>query len=324
MQLFDNRAGLDLAWYTKKTSNQILTAERSERDGLHSALVNAGEISNKGIEAQFNVTPISRPTRRLRWDVTANYGWNRNRVDALYGDLQTVRSGHALDLSIEARKGSAVRLMFGVGFGVTRRRTRFCSRDGTPAAGGVEPEARPRQIHAELDGGLDNTFRYTGVRLRLPVRHAPRRQGVQRGNMWGSYSGVLARPHTVPTRASSSRASTRRRARRTRSTSAPRTTTTRCIRSRKPWIYDASFVKLREARFGFDGPERYLSGAPASSMRISRSSAATSSLWTNVPNIDPETAFSAEQPAGHRDGPDAVRPQLRLPAHGHPVMRADG
>jgi len=58
------------------------------------------------------------------------------------------------------------------------------------------------------------------------------------------------------------------------------------------WIYDASFVKLREARVGFAIPQRFLRGTTIRNARLSivgRNLA----LWSKVPNIDPESAFSS-------------------------------
>jgi hypothetical protein len=57
------------------------------------------------------------------------------------------------------------------------------------------------------------------------------------------------------------------------------------------WIYDASFVKLREARVSFSLPLHFISPLRAQSVRLSvvgRNLA----LWADAPNIDPETVLS--------------------------------
>ncbi|HEU0077348.1 MAG TPA: hypothetical protein VFQ76_06840, partial [Longimicrobiaceae bacterium] len=55
---------------------------------------------------------------------------------------------------------------------------------------------------------------------------------------------------------------------------------------------DASFVKLREVRLGYAVPQRV-----ARRMRVQGMSLAligrNLALWTDVPNVDPETAFNA-------------------------------
>ena len=57
MSWFDGRAGLDVTYYQKRTTDQILTASVAPSTGFTSAAVNAGELSNKGIEVQLTGTP---------------------------------------------------------------------------------------------------------------------------------------------------------------------------------------------------------------------------------------------------------------------------
>jgi hypothetical protein len=56
------------------------------------------------------------------------------------------------------------------------------------------------------------------------------------------------------------------------------------------WVYDASFVKLREARATVDVPLHSL-GLHAQRLRLSLIGR-NLAMWTNVPNIDPETVLS--------------------------------
>jgi hypothetical protein len=60
----------------------------------------------------------------------------------------------------------------------------------------------------------------------------------------------------------------------------------------EPYVYDASYVKLRELRFGFDFPANWAQrfGARSLSLAVTGRNLA---LWTDVPNIDPEFAFNA-------------------------------
>jgi len=60
----------------------------------------------------------------------------------------------------------------------------------------------------------------------------------------------------------------------------------------EPFVYDASYVKLRELRLGVDLPETW-----ANRMRMQAVSLALTgrnlALWTDVPNVDPEFAYSS-------------------------------
>jgi hypothetical protein len=59
------------------------------------------------------------------------------------------------------------------------------------------------------------------------------------------------------------------------------------------WIYDASFVKLREARIAFNIPPRFLRSARINNARVSIIGRNLALWGTHVPNIDPEAAFSS-------------------------------
>ena len=336
MQMFDDRVGLDLSYYTKRTSNQILKADVSRATGFSTALVNAGIISNRGIEAQLSLTPIrAEVDGAFGWDMTVNYGKNKNKVEELYGNLQTVALGPThWSLSVEARKGYPYGAMFGVGYlrcgnydpastndanekarlTALQTATRACPADGSGngqlllnAAGLplAEPSSAKRVLGVytpDWTGGIDNTFHLRGVDFGFLI---DTRQGgniYSTGNMWGSYAGVLKstefRPDTGIVIKGINRG-TNAVGGGTPNTSHVRTEDYfhALYPIQEAWIYDASFVKLREARLGFAIPERLIRNANLSSARLAivgRNLA----LWSKVPNIDPESAFSATNMQG--------------------------
>ncbi|HJQ19491.1 MAG TPA: TonB-dependent receptor, partial [Gemmatimonadaceae bacterium] len=332
MQWLDDRVGLDLTYYTKRTSNQILKADVSRASGFSTALINAGVISNRGIEAQLSLTPIRVASEgAFGWDMTVNYGKNKNKVDELYGNLQTVALGPShWGLTVEARKGYPYGAMFGVGFlrcgdysfdpattsateqarlTALKNATTACPADGS-ANGELllsskgyplpEPASAKRVLGVytpDWTGGIDNTFHFRGVDFGFLV---DTRQGgniYSTGNMWGSYAGVLKstefRPDTGYLIAGWNRTTKTQNATHVRAEDYYHN----LYPIQEAWIYDASFVKLREARIGFAIPQRFIRQANLSNARLSivgRNLA----LWTKVPNIDPESAFSATNMQG--------------------------
>ena len=56
IRLFDERLNIDFAWYKKNNFNQILSVGSVAESGASSKLINAGNIQNKGIELQVDVT----------------------------------------------------------------------------------------------------------------------------------------------------------------------------------------------------------------------------------------------------------------------------
>jgi TonB-linked SusC/RagA family outer membrane protein len=300
MQWLENRVALDFTYYTKKTSNQILSAEVSKATGFTTVLVNAGVISNRGMEAQLNLAPI-RPSRAdgFGWDITVNYGKNKSRVDELYGNLQTISLGPThWGLSIEARKGYAYGAMFGVGYLRDDATGQLLLKNGHPQA---EPSSKKRVLGVytpDWTGGIDNTFHYRGVDFGFLI---DTRQGgniYSTGNMWGSYAGVLKntefRPDTGLLIKGIDQA--------TGQANTVHTRTEDYYHSLYPiqeaWIYKANFVKLREARVAFQVPSRYLRTTKLSNARLSLVGRNLALWGTSAPNIDPESAFSATNQQG--------------------------
>ncbi len=72
INVFNNRASLDVAYYQKRMFDFIKSAGISSASGYSSNLINIGEeITRKGVEISANVTPIRN--RDWRWDVSANW-----------------------------------------------------------------------------------------------------------------------------------------------------------------------------------------------------------------------------------------------------------
>ncbi len=81
LQFFNNRLGIDAAYYKKNTFNEIISLPTPVESGVSSKLINAGNIQNQGIEILLTGTPIK--SRNFTWNATVNYTRNRNKVIAL-------------------------------------------------------------------------------------------------------------------------------------------------------------------------------------------------------------------------------------------------
>lgn len=82
MRFFDSRLTVDLAFYDKITTNQIISASVAPESGYTSKVRNVGEISNKGIELAVGVTPIR--TKDWEWNVMYTFTKNNNEVKELW------------------------------------------------------------------------------------------------------------------------------------------------------------------------------------------------------------------------------------------------
>ncbi|MDX9882812.1 MAG: SusC/RagA family TonB-linked outer membrane protein [Prolixibacteraceae bacterium] len=76
-----NRLGFDMALYSSSTTNQIVSVDIDPIVGASSMKINAGEISNKGIELAVNATPVK--TRDFTWNLNLNWSKNINKLVSL-------------------------------------------------------------------------------------------------------------------------------------------------------------------------------------------------------------------------------------------------
>ena len=84
MNFLKNRVGFDVALYKTNTFDQLIALPASFATGYNKKWINAGEIQNKGIELTINGTPVQ--TRDFRWDINVNWAKDKNKVISLYKD----------------------------------------------------------------------------------------------------------------------------------------------------------------------------------------------------------------------------------------------
>ena len=84
MNFFDSRLGIDLALYKSNSFNQIMPIPISQTSGYSNRYVNAGEIENKGVEIALTGTPVK--SGDFKWDIMVNWSKNKNMVVSLYQD----------------------------------------------------------------------------------------------------------------------------------------------------------------------------------------------------------------------------------------------
>ncbi|HOI48137.1 MAG TPA: SusC/RagA family TonB-linked outer membrane protein, partial [Prolixibacteraceae bacterium] len=81
-KFFNNRLGLDFAYYKDNTYNQILSIPENYYTGVSSQLINAGNIQNQGIEIMLNTVPVK--VNDFSWFFNVNFARNRNTIIDLH------------------------------------------------------------------------------------------------------------------------------------------------------------------------------------------------------------------------------------------------
>lgn len=85
--LYQDRVNFTADYYNKRTDDLLLAIDLPSESGFSTALVNAGSISNKGLELSLTLRPVTGGGRKgaFSWTTTFNYANNKNRVLDLGG-----------------------------------------------------------------------------------------------------------------------------------------------------------------------------------------------------------------------------------------------
>jgi TonB-linked SusC/RagA family outer membrane protein len=164
IRFFKNRLGLDLTVYNSVTRNQIVQVPMNWSTGYSAAFMNSGEVRNRGVEVVINSKNISN--KSFNWNTTINWSKNQNRVLSLAEDLggednQIIGTGG--NATIIAKVGGSTGDIYGFGF--------VRSPDGQIVYNSNGLPARPADIQyignafADWKGGILNEFTYKNFRF---------------------------------------------------------------------------------------------------------------------------------------------------------------
>ncbi|MCH2193656.1 SusC/RagA family TonB-linked outer membrane protein [Kordia sp.] len=172
-RFFGNRLGIDFTYYSSTTENQIFfIAAQPNIQGYTQNIVNAGEITNKGIELIVNAKPYV--SDNFNWNTTLNYASNKNEVVSVHPSLD---NGEAI-ITAPGVNGYGYSLIAGEEFGSIRARSVVRNAAGLPVvtddgSGNLTIEATDfetvAQAQPDFTLGWSNTFTYKDFTLNFLI-----------------------------------------------------------------------------------------------------------------------------------------------------------
>jgi TonB-dependent SusC/RagA subfamily outer membrane receptor len=280
-----NRLSLDLTLYDEQTGGVILGVT----SGAHSVVAsNVGTLSNKGVELQATVVPL-RTSKGTEWSIDGRLAKNSNNLDDVSGGVAAVPLGPPVyGLSVEARKGSPLGALVGSGFkrdgsGNLLLQNGVPVSDGQQRVLGTMAPAWSGSVSTNFHLGHVDVSALVDARMGGSIYSTTNLLGMTSG----SFAETASRPDSGQAFAGVDAA--------TGKANTVRATTqayyTALLPIQEAWIYDASFMKLRDLRISFSWPLRGLTPFAAQSVRVSLIGR-NLAMWSKAPNIDPETALS--------------------------------
>jgi hypothetical protein len=317
MAFLKNRIGFDFSYYDAKSIDQIMPVLVSTATGYNSKFLNAGTVQNKGIELSAFGAPVQK--RDFAWNITVNFARNRNKVVKLFEGAQNlVLADFQGGVSLNATIGQPYGTIRGSNYVYTKDDKGTWEKTVSQSTGRylISPTSNEVIGNANPDwtGGINNSIRYKDLTFAFLIDTKQGGDIFSLDLYYGMGTGLY--PETVltndlgnPSRntiangggiilpgvAPNGTPNTKRRS-----------NTEGTLGYRQPdagFVYDASFVKLREASISYAVPKsfvnrlKYFKGIDIS--LVGRN------LWIiskNLPYADPEETISSGNLQGYQSG----------------------
>ncbi len=107
----DNRLQLTVEYYYKRTRDLLQNVTIPSSSGFSNQLVNSGNVTNQGVEVTLSFDAIKR--KAFKWNFSANFALNRNRISGLDGDQYATALWSKADQVFLQRNGCPIGTLFG-------------------------------------------------------------------------------------------------------------------------------------------------------------------------------------------------------------------
>ena len=293
LDFFDYRLGLDIAYFKSENKDQILALPIPQSTGFASLRTNVGQVNTSGIEFTVDAVPLN--FKNFKWNTAVNYSAPRTKVIKLAEGVDRVLLSSAFNsVQVVAAEGGGIELL-GVPFlrDSTTGRPLINPDNGTRLAGESETLG---SVLPDFNMGFVNSFDIFGVNLSFTVdwrsggvMKSSTVENLQTGglvtetllNREGTFidrEGVIdngdgtVRDNDIPL------------------ASAQAFWTSLDDNSiAEAFVFDASFVKLREVAINYTLPQSLLGNTFLDRLTIGVEARNIALLYSKVPHIDPES-----------------------------------
>lgn len=282
LKILKDRLGVGFTYYNQQNKNQVLNIDVSGAIGYTNTVINAGNIQNQGVELSLNAVPVQ--TKRFNWTSILNLNRNRSLVKALYPGINTLQLDANTYSRVSVYLNANVNAAFGTLVGNAYQRD--------PKTGKILLDASNLPMFSEnhdfgsvlpnFTGGWQNTFRLGNFDLSAMI-------DFQSGGRFFSWTKMLSvkSGQAVETAAMNDRGKNVRdpvadgggvKVNGISSVTGQEVTTYVDAKSYfrtvlgtsvyEEWLYDASYIKMREMRLGYTFTKAKYGRMPFSSINV--------------------------------------------------------
>ncbi|WP_316791261.1 SusC/RagA family TonB-linked outer membrane protein [Pedobacter frigoris] len=288
LRFFGDRLNLDVTWYKKHSKDEISTITTSSTTGYSGAVLNSGEIENKGVEALISGVVIKNDD--FNWTSSLNGTYNENTILSLAKGitsqlLATSRTGVGYLQNIP---GMAAAQVMAYDFKYDANGAILKNALGAPERGVLKPYG---SAYNKWFAGWNNEFTYKGVNLSFLI------DGKWGGKVFSAtdYYGYIFGLHkaTLENRDALG-------------TTAAKFYENTADNASHKFVQDASFIKFRQLTLGYNFPAKMFNNK-IKSLNVSVVGRNLFILMKKTDNIDPESSYNATFPGLELGGVPPVR-----------------
>lgn len=311
LRFLNGRIRTDIAYYNSIKKDEILSLQVPGSSGYSTALVNAGKFTTSGVELSLGAGIVE--TRDFTIDATLNWATSYSEVNELAEGLdRRVLENASFGVGLYATKGEEWGNIIGNGYSYHDNGKRIISSNGMPA---YETNQDLGHILPDWTGGFNLDIAYKNFSLGTFIEFQKGGKFYSISKMFGAYSGMtentvgnntLGNPLRDPVLDGSGN----------QVLSVPLSSAGSgsggvlvegvdqngddvayltdaqqyfyyIFNIKEPWLYDASYIKLREVRLSYNLPASTLSKLPITRATVSVDLQNALLLYAATDGVDP-------------------------------------
>ncbi|WP_281616224.1 SusC/RagA family TonB-linked outer membrane protein [Flammeovirga sp. SubArs3] len=296
MRFFNGRLGVDVAYFNRTTRDQNVSVDVSPTTGYISRYLNAGSMNNNGIELMLTGTPI-QTNSGFRWDIAVNYSKINNKVVELAPNLPYIGMGGTWAADLRIKENEPYMSIYGNDYVYNDQGQRVVDSNGFYQF--TEDRVFLGSVMPDWTGGIRNTFSFKGVTVSALIDAQMGGKIHSTSLQWAKYSGLLPetaeggiRENGMVLQGVKEDGSANDIA------VSPQVYYGSYWNMAAPNVFDASFVKLREASIGYQLPNKVVSKLPFRDVNFS---IVGRNLWlihSEIPYLDPQAVTTTSNVQG--------------------------
>jgi TonB-linked SusC/RagA family outer membrane protein len=302
LSFFNNRIGFEYTYSKQNVKDQIFSVPLAGSTGASELVTNAGRLSTDVNELVVNLVPVEAGA--FRWDMHFNFMKMVNVVEELAEGVESIFLGGFVTPQVRASVGDTYPVIYGSSFARDDNGNILVTDDPSSPYHGMPQTGAPGiigEVTPDFILGANNTFSYKNISLSSSF------EWKQGGSMYSGDNGLMMYTYAV-VKQTENREETF-----VYDGYKPDGTPNDIVRGGpndpgayqtlfdnvlgnidEAFIFDNSFIKLRDVSLKYTIPNRILNKATIGASVFARNIL----IWTALPNLDPESSNGAGNAMG--------------------------